>query len=277
MAARWPWARTSSSPSSPGRAATTRMRSSSASASSRTPVHVIHIEKHEIEARDTKLGPEEITRDIPNVGEEACAASTRTGSSTRAPRSSPATSWSADHAEGRDRADRRGAPPARSSARRRARSATRACACRTASADRGRCPAVQPRQRRRAAPGVNRLVRVSVAQKRKIAVGDKMAGRHGNKGVIAKILPRGHAVHTGRNAGRHRAQPARRAEPMNIGQILETHLGWAMKALGLKAATPVFDGATEEHIEGRSSAPACRRTARPSSTTGAPASSSIIA
>ena len=97
-------------------------------------------------------------------------------------------------------------------------------------------------------PGVNRLVRVSVAQKRKIAVGDKMAGRHGNKGVIAKILPvedmpfmpDGTPVDIVLN-------PLGVPSRMNIGQILETHLGWAMKVLGLKAAT-VFDGATEEHI-----------------------------
>ena len=101
-------------------------------------------------------------------------------------------------------------------------------------------------------PGVNRLVRVSVAQKRKIAVGDKMAGRHGNKGVIAKILPvedmpfmpDGTPVDIVLN-------PLGVPSRMNIGQILETHLGWAMKVLGLKAATPVFDGATEEHIRER--------------------------
>ena len=104
-------------------------------------------------------------------------------------------------------------------------------------------------------PGVNRLVRVSVAQKRKIAVGDKMAGRHGNKGVIAKILPvedmpflpDGTPVDIVLN-------PLGVPSRMNIGQILETHLGWAMKVLGLKAATPVFDGATEEHIRERAEA-----------------------
>jgi DNA-directed RNA polymerase subunit beta len=98
-------------------------------------------------------------------------------------------------------------------------------------------------------PGVNRLVRVSVAQKRKIAVGDKMAGRHGNKGVIAKILPvedmpfmpDGTPVDIVLN-------PLGVPSRMNIGQILETHLGWAMKTLGLKAETPVFDGASEDHI-----------------------------
>jgi DNA-directed RNA polymerase subunit beta len=98
-------------------------------------------------------------------------------------------------------------------------------------------------------PGVNKLVRVSVAQKRKVSVGDKMAGRHGNKGVIAKILPQedlpflpdGSPVDIILN-------PLGVPSRMNIGQILETHLGWALATLGLKAATPVFDGATEEQI-----------------------------
>src|SRR4026208_2540216 len=99
-------------------------------------------------------------------------------------------------------------------------------------------------------PGVNRLVRVSVAQKRKISVGDKMAGRHGNKGVIAKILPSedmpflpdGTPVDIILN-------PLGVPSRMNIGQILETHLGWALHAKGQKAATAVFDGATEKQIQ----------------------------
>jgi len=98
-------------------------------------------------------------------------------------------------------------------------------------------------------PGVNRLVRVSVAQKRKVSVGDKMAGRHGNKGVIAKVLPLedmpylpdGSPVDILLN-------PLGVPSRMNIGQILETHLGWALETMGYKAATPVFDGATEEDI-----------------------------
>jgi DNA-directed RNA polymerase subunit beta len=98
-------------------------------------------------------------------------------------------------------------------------------------------------------PGVNRLVRVSVAQKRKVSVGDKMAGRHGNKGVIAKVLPvedmpylpDGTPVDIVLN-------PLGVPSRMNIGQILETHLGWALHERGLKAATAVFDGATEEQI-----------------------------
>ena len=98
-------------------------------------------------------------------------------------------------------------------------------------------------------PGVNRLVRVSVAQKRKVSVGDKMAGRHGNKGVIAKVLPLedmpylpdGTPVDIVLN-------PLGVPSRMNIGQILETHLGWALGTMGYKAATPVFDGANEDQI-----------------------------
>ena len=130
-------------------------------------------------------------------------------------------------------------------------------------------------------PGVNRLVRVSVAQKRKISVGDKMAGRHGNKGVIAKILPAedmpflpdGTPVDIILN-------PLGVPSRMNIGQILETHLGWALHAKGQKAATAVFDGATEEQIQTscggshRSTArEACPRTARSTSATAGPARS----
>src|SRR3989442_15606908 len=100
------------------------------------------------------------------------------------------------------------------------------------------------------APGVNELVRVYVAQKRKISEGDKMAGRDGNKGVIAKILPveempflpDGTPVDIVLN-------PLGVPSRMNIGQILETHLGWAAQALGIHVATPVFDGAKEDAIK----------------------------
>jgi DNA-directed RNA polymerase subunit beta len=99
-------------------------------------------------------------------------------------------------------------------------------------------------------PGVNKLIRIAIAQKRKISVGDKMAGRHGNKGVIAKILPvedmpflpDGTPVDIVLN-------PLGVPSRMNIGQILETHLGWAAQALGIKVATPVFDGAKEDAIK----------------------------
>ena len=191
----------------------------------------IHIEKHEIEARDTKLGPEEITRDIPNVGEESLRNLDEDGiiyeGAEVEARRHPGRQ---DHAEGRDRADRGGAPAAGDLRREGARGeGLLACACRTASA----AIVVDVRQFSRERgdellPGVNRLVRVSVAQKRKIAVGDKMAGRHGNKGVIAKILPvedmpfmpDGTPVDIVLN-------PLGVPSRMNIGQILETHLGWA--------------------------------------------------
>ena len=99
-------------------------------------------------------------------------------------------------------------------------------------------------------PGVIKLVKVYVAMKRKLSVGDKMAGRHGNKGVIARILPEedmpylpdGTPVEIVLN-------PLGVPSRMNVGQILETHLGWAAKALGLQFATPVFDGATEKEIK----------------------------
>src|SRR5690606_4353478 len=100
-------------------------------------------------------------------------------------------------------------------------------------------------------PGVIKLVKVFIATKRRLSVGDKMAGRHGNKGVVSKImaledmpfLPDGTAVQIVLN-------PLGVPSRMNVGQILETHLGWAVKALGLKVATPVFNGASEETIRG---------------------------
>ena len=120
------------------------------------------------------------------------------------------------------------------------------------------------------------MVRVSIAQKRKISEGDKMAGRHGNKGVISRILPiedmpylpDGTSVDIILN-------PIGVPSRMNLGQVLETHLGWAAQRLGFRVATPVFDGANEEEIRdalrrGRSAA----RTARSISTTAAPARSS---
>ena len=118
-------------------------------------------------------------------------------------------------------------------------------------------------------PGVIKLVKVYVAMKRKLSVGDKMAGRHGNKGVIARILPEedmpylpdGTPVEIVLN-------PLGVPSRMNVGQILETHLGWAAHALGLYFATPVFDGATRERDQELARAGrACRRAARRSSTT----------
>jgi DNA-directed RNA polymerase subunit beta len=95
--------------------------------------------------------------------------------------------------------------------------------------------------------GVLEMVKVYVATKRQISVGDKMAGRHGNKGVISKILPvEDMPFLAGRHAGRHLLNPLGVPSRMNVGQILETHLGWAARKLGFQAVTPVFDGATEK-------------------------------
>src|SRR5512140_3757435 len=211
----------------------------------------IHIEKHEIESRDTKLGPEEITRDIPNVGEESLkdldeegivyiGAEVRPGDilvGKITPKGE--TDLTAEERLLRAIFGEKAREVKDSSLR-------------LPHGERGKV--VEIREFRREwnddlQPGVNRLVRVSVAQKRKVSVGDKMAGRHGNKGVIAKVLPLedmpylpdGTPVDIVLN-------PLGVPSRMNIGQILETHLGWALGTMGYKAATPVFDGATEHQI-----------------------------
>ena len=211
----------------------------------------IHIEKHEIEARDTKLGPEEITRDIPNVGEESLRNLDEDGIIYEGAEVTPGdilVGKITPKGETELTAEER---LLRAIFGEKARE-VKDSSLRLPHGERG--IVVNVRQFSRESgdellPGVNRLVRVSVAQKRKIAVGDKMAGRHGNKGVIAKILPvedmplmpDGTPVDIVLN-------PLGVPSRMNIGQILETHLGWAMHVLGLKAATPVFDGATEAQI-----------------------------
>ena len=247
----------------------------------------IHIEKHEVEARDTKLGPEEITRDIANVPPEVLANLDENGiisigsevrpgdvlvgkitpkgdsteesaeerllraifgekakevkdSSMRLPHGQRGTVIQIDEAHRED-----------------------AMKCKT----KGVCS--KRRQSRNGSlsdidfenmvanvshstelpPDVNERVRVLVAQKRKISVGDKMAGRHGNKGVVSRILPAedmpylpdGTPVDIILN-------PLGVPSRMNLGQLLETHLGWALAKQNLKGATPVFDGATEENI-----------------------------
>ena len=214
----------------------------------------IHIEKHEVEARDTKLGPEEITRDIPNVGDESLRDLNEDGIIYEGAEVQPGdilVGKITPKGETELTAEER---LLRAIFGEKARE-VKDSSLRLPHGERGIVVEVREFSREQGdelAPGVNRLVRVSVAQKRKIAVGDKMAGRHGNKGVIAKILPAedmpfmpdGTPVDIVLN-------PLGVPSRMNIGQILETHLGWAMKVLGLKAATPVFDGATEEHIRAR--------------------------
>jgi len=212
----------------------------------------IHIEEYECEARDTKLGPEEITRDIPNVGEDAIKdlderGIIRIGAEVK----------SGDILVGK--VTPKGETELTAEERllraifgEKARE-TRDTSLRVPHGEGGIVVDVKVFSRDKGdelPPGVNQLVRVYVAQKRKISVGDKMAGRHGNKGVISRILPvedmpflpDGTPVDIVLN-------PLGVPSRMNIGQILETHLGYAAKALGWKVATPVFDGAKEEDIE----------------------------
>ncbi len=211
----------------------------------------IHIEKHEIESRDTKLGPEEITRDIPNVGEESLKDLDEDGIVYIGAEVQPGdilVGKITPKGETELTAEER---LLRAIFGEKARE-VKDSSLRLPHGERGKVVDVRIFTREAGdelLPGVNRLVRVAVAQKRKVSVGDKMAGRHGNKGVIAKILPQedmpflpdGTPVDIILN-------PLGVPSRMNIGQILETHLGWALSVLGYKAATPVFDGATEEQI-----------------------------
>jgi DNA-directed RNA polymerase subunit beta len=211
----------------------------------------IHIEKHEIESRDTKLGPEEITRDIPNVGEESLKDLDEDGIVYIGAEVQPGdilVGKITPKGETELTAEER---LLRAIFGEKARE-VKDSSLRLPHGERGKVVDVRIFTREAGdelLPGVNRLVRVGVAQKRKVSVGDKMAGRHGNKGVIAKVLPQedmpflpdGTPVDIILN-------PLGVPSRMNIGQLLETHLGWALSVLGYKAATPVFDGATEEQI-----------------------------
>jgi DNA-directed RNA polymerase subunit beta len=211
----------------------------------------IHIEEYESEARDTKLGPEEITRDIPNIGEDALRnlderGIIRVGAEINAgdilvgkvtPKG--VTELTAEerllHAIFGEKARE-----------------VRDTSLRVPHGTDGIVVDVKVFTRENGdelPPGVNQLVRVYIAQKRKISEGDKMAGRHGNKGVIARILPEedmpflpdGTPVEVVLN-------PLGVPSRMNIGQVLEVHLGMAAKTLGLHMATPVFDGAREDDV-----------------------------
>jgi DNA-directed RNA polymerase subunit beta len=212
----------------------------------------IHIEKHEIEARDTKLGPEEITRDIPNVGEESLRdldeeGVIRIGAEVR----------EGDILVGKITPKGETELTAEEKLLRaifgeKARE-VKDTSLRVPHGERGKVIDVKVFDREshmELSAGVNKLVRVSIAQKRKLSEGDKMAGRHGNKGVVARILQpedmpylaNGRAVDIVLN-------PIGVPSRMNLGQVLETHLGWAAKTLGFRAVTPVFDGATDAQIE----------------------------
>ncbi len=212
----------------------------------------IHIEKHEIEARDTRLGPEEITYDIPNVGEEALKDLDEHGIVRIGAEVGPN-----DILVGKitPKGEKELTPEEkllRAIFGEKARE-VKDSSLRLPHGERGKVIDVRvfTRDEHRDLPaGVEKMVRVSVAQKRKLTEGDKMAGRHGNKGVISKVvpiadmpfLPDGTPVDIILNP---LGVPGR----MNIGQILETHLGWAADRLGFRAVTPVFDGASEEEIE----------------------------
>jgi DNA-directed RNA polymerase subunit beta len=212
----------------------------------------IHIEKHEIEARDTKLGPEEITYDIPNVGEDALKDLDEFGIVRIGAEVGPN-----DILVGKitPKGEKELSPEEkllRAIFGEKARE-VKDSSLRLPHGERGKVVDVKTftREEHRDLPaGVEKMVRVSVAQKRKLTVGDKMAGRHGNKGVISKIVPiedmpyldDGRSVEIILNP---LGVPGR----MNIGQVLEIHLGWAADRLGFRAVTPVFDGAKETEIQ----------------------------
>ncbi len=212
----------------------------------------IHIEEYEAEARDTKLGPEEITRDIPNVGEDSLKdiderGIIRIGAEVR----------SGDILIGK--VTPKGETDLTSEERllraifgEKARE-VRDTSLRVPHGEAGIIVDIKIFTRENQdelPPGVNMLVRCYIAQRRKISVGDKMAGRHGNKGVISRVLPEedmpflpdGRPLQICLN-------PLGVPSRMNIGQVLEVHLGWAAAKLGWHVATPVFDGASEKDIE----------------------------
>jgi DNA-directed RNA polymerase subunit beta len=212
----------------------------------------VHIEKHEIEARDTKLGPEEITRDIPNVGEESLRELDEEGIVRIGAEVGPddilvgkitpkgETELSAEEKLLRAIFGEKAREVKDTSLRVPHGEWGRVINVRVFSRESGdELPA-----------GVNQWVQVWIAQKRKVSVGDKLAGRHGNKGVISLIapaedmpfLPDGTPVDIILN-------PIGVPSRMNLGQVLETHLGWAAQALGFRALTPVFDGASDREIE----------------------------
>jgi DNA-directed RNA polymerase subunit beta len=211
----------------------------------------IHMEKHEVDARDTKLGPEEITRDIPNVGEEGLKNLDERGIVYLGAEVEPGdilVGKITPKGETELTAEER---LLRAIFGEKARE-VKDTSLRVPQGERGKVVDVKVFSREAGdelPPGVNQLVRVSIAQKRKISEGDKMAGRHGNKGVISKIVPKEDMPFLVDGTGVDMIlNPLGVPSRMNIGQVLETHLGWAAAELGYKAATPVFNGATENQI-----------------------------
>jgi len=212
----------------------------------------VHIEKYEIESRDTRLGPEEITRDIPNVGEEAIKDLDETGIIRIGAEVGPN-----DILVGKisPKGEKELTPEERllrAIFGEKSRD-VKDTSLRMPHGERGKVVDVKVFTREDntdLAAGVDIMVRVSVAQRRKITAGDKMAGRHGNKGVVSRVvavedmpyLEDGSPIDIILNPT---GVPGR----MNLGQVLETHLGWAASRQGFRAITPVFDGATEQEIE----------------------------
>jgi DNA-directed RNA polymerase subunit beta len=209
----------------------------------------IHISKQEVEARDTKLGPEEITRDIPNVGEESLRELDETGIIRLGAEVGPddiLVGKITPKGEAELSAEEK---LLRAIFGEKARE-VKDTSLRVPHGEWGKVISVKVITGDDLPAGVNQLVQVWVAQKRRISVGDKLAGRHGNKGVVSIIapvedmpfLPDGTPVDIILN-------PVGVPSRMNIGQVLETHLGWAAKVLGFRAMTPVFDGADDVAIE----------------------------
>ena len=212
----------------------------------------IHIEEYETESRDTKLGPEEITRDIPNVGEDALKdlderGIIRIGAEVRA--GDILVGKVTPKGETDLTAEER---LLRAIFGEKARE-VRDTSLKVPHGEAGIIVDVKVYTRENGdelSPGVNQVVRVYIAQKRKISVGDKMAGRHGNKGVVSRIMPQedmpflpdGTPLDIVLN-------PLGVPSRMNIGQVLEVHLGYAAKTLGWKVATPIFSGANEGDIQ----------------------------
>ena len=211
----------------------------------------IHIEEYELEARDTKLGEEQITRDIPNVSEDLLKyldedGIVMVGAEVR----------SGDYLVGKvtPKGETELTPEERllraifgEKARE-----VRDVSLKVPHGEGGTVVDVKVFTRENKdelEPGVNKLVRVYIAQKRKISVGDKMAGRHGNKGVISRVLPREDMPFMADGTPLQIVlNPLGVPSRMNIGQVLEVHLGLVAKLIGIKIATPVFDGASENDI-----------------------------
>ncbi len=212
----------------------------------------IHIEEYTHEARDTKLGPEEITREIPNVGEDALKNLTLDGIICKG-----AEVQAGDILVGK--VTPKGETELTAEERllraifgEKARE-VRDTSLRVPHGESGIVLDVREFTRENGdelGPGVNKVVKIYIAQKRKISVGDKMAGRHGNKGVVSRILPPEDMPFLADGTPLDIVlNPLGVPSRMNIGQVLEVHLGIAAKKLGWKVMTPVFDGANEKDIE----------------------------